>query len=150
LGLCFLENLALRFPTVRRQRSRGKEGSRCETAYRSTRYTHDEVLITHDRERIPCRLWDIEEPLNTFLPCFRESDCIVIEEAQFFRNLKNAVMWLLRAHQKSILIVGLDADAHQEKFGEIMDCIPWANTVVKLQALCSISSVTELLLPVQN
>ena len=102
------------------------------------RYSQDAVLVSHNKEQIPCMLWDINEPLNTSLPYFRESDCIVIEEAQFFKGLKNGITWLLRAHKKNIVLIGLDGDAYQKKFGEILDCIPWANRVVKLEALCCV------------
>ena len=36
------------------------------------------------------------------------------------------------------MVVGLDGDAHQRPFGEVLQCIPWANKVTKLSALCSI------------
>ena len=102
------------------------------------RYSQDAVLVSHNKEQLPCMLWDIKQGLNTSLPCFRESDCIVIEEAQFFAGLKNGILWLLRVCKKDIVLVGLDADAYQQKFGEILDCIPWANHVTKLQALCCV------------
>ena len=38
--------------------------------------------------------------------------------------------------KKTIILAGLDADYKQEKFGEILDCIPVADSVTKLSALC--------------
>ena len=37
---------------------------------------------------------------------------------------------------KSVILAGLDADAFQRKWGEILDCIPLASEVTKLSALC--------------
>ena len=49
----------------------------------------------------------------------------------------NAVIHLLINEKKHLLIVGLDGDAQQKKFGEILDLIPIATSVTKLSALCS-------------
>jgi thymidine kinase len=94
------------------------------------------MLITHDKEQTKCMVWHVREILNPAFPSIRESDCIVLEEAQFFSGLKTFVGYTLRAYQKDILIVGLDGDAYQEPFGEILKCIPWATHVTKLNALC--------------
>ena len=37
---------------------------------------------------------------------------------------------------KSVIIAGLDADSFQNKFGELLDCVPIACEVTKLSALC--------------
>ena len=120
---------------VRRQRAIGRNVCVMKPDI-DTRYTEKNVIITHDKEQIPCCVWDTEEPLNGAF--FLKYECVVIEEAQFFRNLKNAVMWLLQAHQKDILVVGLDGDATQNTFGEVLECIPWATKVTKLLAYCSV------------
>lgn len=101
------------------------------------RYTHDEVLITHDREQIPCIMWDVSAVLEPTRHMF-QTDYIVIEEAQFFRGLQNFVKYMLVAKNKHIVLVGLDGDANQNSFGEILECIPYASKVTKLTSLCSI------------
>jgi thymidine kinase len=60
----------------------------------------------------------------------------VIEEAQFFKGLYSFVKWVLLAKRKNILLVGLDGDASQQTFGELLQCIPYATNVTKLHALC--------------
>jgi thymidine kinase len=122
---------------VRRQRAIGKNVLIVKPDI-DKRYSNEDVLITHDKDQIPCMMWDTEYELNPSLPSFLNSDSIVIEEAQFFKGLQNAVMWLLKAHRKDILVVGLDGDAQQNPFGEILDCIPYAKSVLKLIAYCSI------------
>jgi thymidine kinase len=61
----------------------------------------------------------------------------VIEEAQFFKGLYSFVQYVLKAYNRNILLVGLDGDASQQKFGELLECIPYATSVTKLCALCS-------------
>lgn len=100
------------------------------------RYSNGEVLVTHDREEAPCMVWDVEEPLNPAVIHVRNSDCVIIEEAQFFKGLETFVSYAIRAYSKDILVVGLDGDAQQRPFGEILNCIPWATKVTKLCALC--------------
>ena len=62
-------------------------------------------------------------------------DVIAVDEAQFFSGLKLFVEKVL-ADNKTILLAGLDGDYKQEKFGEIIDCIPLADKVFKITAMC--------------
>jgi thymidine kinase len=98
------------------------------------RYSHENVLVTHNKEEIPCMLWKTSEPLCNIKDI--DYDCFVIEEAQFFNHLPHFCSYLLYGHKKQILVVGLDACSKQKKFGEILDIIPMASSVTKLNALC--------------
>jgi thymidine kinase len=100
------------------------------------RYSTDNLLVTHNQEKTPCMVWPVSEALNPRIPEVRNSDCIVLEEAQFFKGLLYFVTHVLRVYKKDILIVGLDGDAQQSLFGEVLQCIPWATHVTKLCALC--------------
>ena len=60
---------------------------------------------------------------------------VALDEAQFFTGLKTFVEKELRAG-KTILLAGLDGDYRQRTFGELLDCIPLANEVTKLAAMC--------------
>lgn len=121
---------------IRRQRAIGKKVLVIKPNI-DNRYSNEDVLITHDQEKTSCVMWPIERELIP-TPEMRNADCVVFEEAQFFMGLSNAATYVMRAYKKDILIVGLDGDARQEKFGEILDCIPWATSVRKLNALCSV------------
>lgn len=101
-----------------------------------SRYSDQPVMISHDREQIPCLIWDIHTPFDPDV--FVNADCIIIEEAQFFRGLKDFVKLLLLDFKKHILLVGLDGDASQNTFGEILDCIPMCTKLTKLNAHCSV------------
>jgi len=100
------------------------------------RYSHEEFLVTHNREKTPCMLWNVNNHLEV-VESMSHADCIVVEEAQFFKGLPMFVYRLLVVEKKNILVVGLDGDASQQCFGDILKCIPWATNVTKLNALCS-------------
>jgi len=119
---------------IRRQRAIGKKILVIKPDI-DNRYSNEHALITHNNERIPCITWPVDQELDLTHE-MRNVDCIVFEEAQFFRGLSKVVTYVLRAYKKDILVVGLDGDARQEKFGEILDCLPWATSVKKLNALC--------------
>tara|TARA_R110000782_G_scaffold92708_4_gene176117 strand:- start:886 stop:1416 length:531 start_codon:yes stop_codon:yes gene_type:complete len=94
----------------------------------------DEVLKTHDNVKFNClKVYDIFEVLKQVE--FDEADVIAIDEAQFFPKLRRFVECCLIVN-KSVILAGLDADSFQQKFGELIDCIPLACEVTKLSALC--------------
>jgi thymidine kinase len=119
---------------IRRQRAIGKKVLVIKPNI-DNRYSQEQVLVTHNQEQTSCVLWDVETDICPTEQMI-QSDCIVLEEAQFFHGLSKFIEWFLQAHKKDILIVGLDGDAHQCSFGEILHCIPWATSITKLNALC--------------
>lgn len=102
-----------------------------------TRYSSNDEIVTHDRERIPCITWNTETPL-TPNERFTNADCIVVEEAQFFQGLYNWVKYYMRGHHKHIVLLGLDGDASQRGFDELLSCIPLADKLTKRLALCHV------------
>lgn len=101
-----------------------------------TRYSTQDEIVTHNNDRVPCVLWDpsIDLTPNRFV---LQADCVVVEEAQFFRGLSFFCEYLLQLGIH-VVLVGLDGDTHRKPFREILDCIPWANKVTKLCAFCSV------------
>ncbi len=98
------------------------------------RYSEEEEIVTHNQDRVSCIVWESKIPLtpNRFM---LQSECIVIEEAQFFKGLPVFCEYMMKLG-KHLLLIGLDGDAHQQPFREILDCIPYAYRVTKLSALC--------------
>jgi len=94
----------------------------------------DEVLKTHDNVKFNChKVLELNSLVNT--PDFHDAEVVAIDEAQFFSDLKRFIEYCLKVN-KSIIIAGLDGDAFQRKWGELLDCIPLASEVTKLSALC--------------
>ena len=65
------------------------------------------------------------------------ADLIIIEEAQFFPDLLQFVELVL-VLEKNLVVCGLDGDIAAKPFGQILDCIPLADSVVKMTALCEL------------
>jgi thymidine kinase len=97
------------------------------------RYAANEVA-THDGRRAPCitanQFSDIDP---AFLKQFR---VIIVEEAQFFIGLVPFVQYVVDQLRVHLFLVGLDGDSERRPFGEILQCIPLADKVEKLTALC--------------
>ena len=63
---------------------------------------------------------------------------IIIEEAQFFKDLLLFVIDHVEIKGKNVIVVGLDGDSNRENFGDIHKLIPLCDDIVKLKAYCSI------------
>jgi len=94
------------------------------------------MLSTHDRKEIPC-VW-----LNNLIDAFTDNshlfeyDIYLVNEAQFFPDLKKWTEMMVDSHRKKVYLAGLDGDFKREKFGEVLDLIPHADKVTKMNSLC--------------
>jgi thymidine kinase len=104
----------------------------------------DDMLSTHDQIKIPCikteHLFDIltdlkNEKMDNFM--LATSNVILINEGQFFDDLYNCVLDMLKQN-KRVCVAGLDGDFQRSKFGQMLDLIPICDSVTKLTSLCSI------------
>lgn len=94
----------------------------------------EQVLKTHDNVLFPCI--KVDHISHCIIhKSFCDADIVAIDEAQFFENLYEFVQMCLFL-KKSVILAGLDGDYKQRKFGELLDCIPLADKVIKLSALC--------------
>ena len=67
-------------------------------------------------------------------PEFINSDVVGIDEGQFFDDLLNFVK-SVELTDKIIIISGLDGDSERRPFGQMLDCIPYCDEVIKLNAM---------------
>jgi thymidine kinase len=93
---------------------------------------HETLLSTHDKIMIPCI-----QAMNLSTIDYSASDVILINEAQFFQDLKPVVFGMLTKNKK-VYLSGLDGDFKREKFGSLLDLIPLCDKVTKLSSLCGI------------
>ncbi len=99
------------------------------------RYTRDACIVTHDQLKVPCVMWDTRKMLQK-LTVDVPDKLVIIEEAQFFTGLVDFVQNLVDKEGRDVVVVGLDGDWRRKAFPEILDCIPLADKVTKLTALC--------------
>jgi thymidine kinase len=111
--------------------------------YAEDKRYHETMLSTHDHKMIPCVLeidlkdmWTNKNNKN--YSQIHNSDVILINEGQFFRDLKEIVIDMVECNNKTVYICGLDGDFKRNKFGEILDLLPFCDNVVKLKSLCSL------------
>jgi len=102
---------------------------------------HESMISSHDKVMAPClqvnQLSDIWKINDTSDELLTKADVILINEGQFFLDLYEIVIDMLK-HNKKIYICGLDGDFERKKFGQIIDLIPFCDKVTKLTSLCSI------------
>lgn len=133
LGPMFSGKSSYALSYIRRQKAIGRNVLAVKPRIDS-RYSSEEEIVTHNQDKVPCVIWDSDVNItpNRFM---LQADCIVIEEAQFFKGLSVFCEYMIQMG-KHLVLVGLDGDAHRAPFREILECIPWANKVTKLSALC--------------
>lgn len=105
-----------------------------------TRYGND-CISTHDERRISCKtaqtLKDIVDIGNgKTTDDFEKSKVILINEGQFFTDIKEWALCAVEKHNKHVYICGLDGDFKREKFGDLLDLIPYCDQVTKLKSIC--------------
>jgi len=91
-------------------------------------------LVSHNNTFENCIVFDNLDNIDYNM--FNEYDIIIIDEAQFFTNLKQFVLYLVEKLNMYVIIGGLDGDYKREPFGEILELIPYADDYKKLFALC--------------
>lgn len=96
-----------------------------------TRYTTQD-LCTHDKTVIPCtqaiNLSDVSIP--------EDVNIILINEGQFFEDIVHWVKEMVDQHKKKVYICGLDGDYKRERFGNLLELVPFCDKVTKLSSLC--------------
>lgn len=115
----------------------------------------EELLSTHDKVKIPCiktkvlkDVWlteelDLEDDIIENIPRIQDklkisrSDVILINEGQFFEDLYDVVIDMLKCGKK-VYVCGLDGDFERKKFGQILDLIPLCDKIDKLTSLCTL------------
>jgi thymidine kinase len=106
------------------------------THSKEDRYSKEE-LSTHNLEKIQCLKYNsIENFIKEQNIVLKSCNTILIDEAQFFTDLIKCVE-LVESFGKKVCIFGLDGDFQRQKFGNILDLIPFCDTVEKLHARCN-------------
>ena len=98
------------------------------------RYSENQI-VSHNNERYSCLSFDAIDDFITLID-LNDVDTVFIDEAQFFDDLKVNVLRLVEEFNCNVVIVGLDGDSNRNKFGQILDLIPYCDSCVKITALC--------------
>jgi len=96
------------------------------------RYNNTKI-VSHSLESENC---ETVENLKSLDNKIDEYDLIVIDEGQFFIDLKEYVIKWIEVNKKDIIIGGLDGDYKRKPIGQILELIPYANKCQKINSLC--------------
>ncbi len=105
-------------------------------------------LMSHDGVKISCiklnRLCNLFittdiEIIDTFI----NTKKILINEAQFFPDLLSFIK-LIETYSLKVEVYGLDGDFERKPFGQILDIIPYCDSVVKLKGICALCNELSL------
>jgi thymidine kinase len=90
-------------------------------------------IVSHSFESEICEnvptLKVLDEKIQTY-------DLIVIDEGQFFPDLKELVLKWVELDKKDVIVGGLDGDFKRQPIGQILDLIPYADKCEKISSLC--------------
>ena len=102
-------------------------------------HTHDtrtdESIKTHDNQKHKAvKINNLMALIDSENNILENIAVIAIDEAQFFHDLKQFILSIEKKHI-ILYIAGLDGYSNRNPFGQILECIPLCDTVVKLRAL---------------
>jgi thymidine kinase len=91
-------------------------------------------VFSHDGVSFPClnvaALADIQDS------DLQGVDAVFVNEGQFFSDLVPNVLRWCEHLGKDVYVGGLDGDLRRERFGQMLDLVPLADSVHKLHAFC--------------
>lgn len=70
------------------------------------------------------------------LDTYKDTDILMIEEAQFFPDLYEFVLQAVERDRKHVIVSGLDGDYQRQPYEQILHLIPIADIVERRNALC--------------
>jgi len=98
-----------------------------------SRYNKNSIT-SHNYESVECLVLNRLDDISN--EAVQEYDTIIIDEGQFFPDLKTTVTYWICNYSVSVIIGGLDGDFQRNPIGKILDLIPYADKCQKLNSLC--------------
>lgn len=101
--------------------------------HKDLRYSSEDLVCTHDKQT-----WD-SFPCAQLVAAWDEAlkhDVIGIDEGQFFPEIA-AFCEALATRGKIVIVAALDSTFQRKPFGRILELVPLAENVTKLNSVCS-------------
>lgn len=93
------------------------------------------LLSTHDKRKINCmNLYNLTDIMKQDILQFY--DIFLINEGQFFQDLKDVVIELVDKYNKKVYIAGLDGDFERNGFTQIKELYSYADEIIKKYSIC--------------
>ena len=107
----------------------------CITSKLDTRYSSAGKIVSHDMKSYDALSVSNLLPVLGFDE-FLKADYIIIEESNFFPDLKTFVLYALESFGKHVTCIGLDGDYKREPFGQLLELVPYCSSIMKFKAIC--------------
>jgi len=98
--------------------------------------TDEDILASHSGKKYPAIKTSNLNMVRTTSEVYQISDVVAIDEAQFFDDLESQIKLMVETDEKIILLSGLDGDFERQPFGHVLNLIPFADSVQRLEAFC--------------
>ncbi|MDL5143299.1 thymidine kinase [Bacillus atrophaeus] len=96
----------------------------------------EEAVVSHNGTSMTSHV--IADPAEIWNHISETTDVIAVDEVQFFDRMIIEVLSSLADKGYRVIAAGLDMDFRGEPFGVVPDLMAMAETVTKLQAVCSV------------
>ena len=107
-------------------------------------------IVSHNFEKKECKvtsdLKDVFFEIKNKINNSESSDSVqyvLIDEAQFFKNLYKFCIACLEHLNINVVVTGLDGDFMRKPMGDILELLPIANTITKLSSKCNHTNCTN-------
>lgn len=106
------------------------------TSILDKRYSDKPMIVNHTKESYEANI-AVDDLFDAMIhKDFLDAKVIIIEEAQFYKNLVDFIVMAVDIHEKHVIVAGLDGDANRNPFGEVLNLVPLADHITKLKAIC--------------
>lgn len=107
------------------------------TSHLDTRYSENPCITTHNSssEKIHALSFKMISQVFGYV-MFQNAEYVIIEEAQFFPDILESVVLMVEKYGKKVIVSGLNGDSDRKPFQGMADLEPYADSVMRLSALC--------------
>lgn len=112
---------------------------------KDTRYDEEANIFSHDKQKFEKNLAldNFDNFIEKYDELIKESDVILVDEIQFFKDCFTVVKSLVEDLNKIVILGGLDGDYLQNPFGDICKLIAFSDKLTRLNALCSLGNFQD-------
>lgn len=107
------------------------------------RYSNECFIVSHDMVKSPCTFINHIDEIFSH-PKYSISNYILIDEGQFFTDIIKTILHIVENDNKHVIIAGLLTDSNRNKFGELLDIVPYVDSIDNKHSKCSMCSKNGL------
>eukprot|EP00775_Hariotina_reticulata_P012703 gene12703-12834_t len=94
-------------------------------------------VVTHDGRCMRCYTADTLAEFKQLMgPAYHKLQVIAIDEAQFFPDLIDFCGQAVDGDGKHVIVAGLSGDFRRQRFGQLLELLPLADSITQLSSKC--------------